>query len=60
MKTYKVIYTEHLVHAFYIDADSKDDAEDEFQRRMPAGKLDFSGGEVYDSNVERIEEVEGK
>lgn len=57
MKTYKIIYTESIVHAFYIDAESKDEARDEFYRKSENGELDFSDGDVYDTNLESIEEV---
>lgn len=48
-KTYKVTYVEKLVHTFYIDADSLEEAEEEFEKLGYEGKLDFSDGEVYDS-----------
>lgn len=57
MQTYKVIYTEKLVHAFHIDANSKEEAEEKFSRMGDNGELDFSGGEVYDTNIESIVEV---
>lgn len=57
MKTYKVIYTESLVHAFYVDAENEDAAREEFNRKSANGELDFSDGEVYDTSVESIEEV---
>jgi hypothetical protein len=57
MKTYKVIYTESLVHAFYVDAENKDAAREAFNRMSSNGELDFSDGEVYDSNIESVEEV---
>ena len=57
MKTYKIIYTESLVHAFYIKANSKEEAEEEFERLGNNGELDFSDGEVYDTNIESITEV---
>lgn len=57
MKTYKIIYTESLFHVFYIDANSKEEAREEFDRRAFNAELDYSCGEVYDTNVESIEEV---
>lgn len=57
MNTYKIIYTESLFHVFYVNANSKDEAREEFDRQAFEGKLDYSDGEVYDTNVESIEEV---
>lgn len=57
MKTYKVIYTESLVHAFYVDAENEEKAREEFDRKAANGEFDYSDGEVYDSGVESIEEV---
>lgn len=57
MKTYKIIYTESLVHTFYVNALNKESAREEFNRKSANGELDYSGGEVYDTSVESIEEV---
>ena len=57
MKTYKVIYTESLVHAFYVDAENEEEARQEFDRKAANGEFDYSDGAVYDSGVESIEEV---
>ena len=57
MKTYKVIYTESLVHAFYVDANNEEEAREKFDRLSMLGELDYSGGEVYETNVESIKEV---
>lgn len=57
MKTYKVFYTEFLVHAFYVDAENEEKAREEFNRKSANGELDFSYGEVYDSGIESVEEV---
>jgi hypothetical protein len=57
MKTYKVIYTESLVHAFYVDAENEEGVREEFDRKSANGELDYSDGEVYDTSVESIEEV---
>lgn len=58
MKTYKVIYTEVLYHVFYVDANSAEEAREEFDRKAYNGELDYSDVEVYDTKVESIEEVE--
>jgi hypothetical protein len=57
MKTYKVIYTESLVHVFYVDAENEEAAREEFDRKSANGELDYSGGEVYNTSVESIEEA---
>lgn len=55
MKTYKVTYKETLVHTFYIEADNIEDAEDTFDRFVDHGEVDFSDGELVDSEI-KIEE----
>ena len=57
MKTYKVIYTESLFHVFYVDAESKEEAREKFDKMAYNGELDYSDGEVYDGGVESVEEV---
>ena len=56
MKTYKVTYKETLVHTFYIEADNIEDAEDTFDRFVDHGEVDFSDGELVDSEI-MIEEA---
>lgn len=46
MKTYKVIYKETLIHTFYVDANSAEEAEAIFKEQSMACELDFSDGEV--------------
>ena len=46
---FKVIYNETLSHVFYLEADSKEDAENKFQVLDQNCELDFSDGEVIDS-----------
>ena len=55
MKTYKVIYTESLYHVFYVEAESEEEAKEKFHQN--AADFDYSNGEVYDSDVESVEEV---
>ena len=57
MKTYKITYTESLFHVFYVDANSEEEAREEFNRRAFNAEFDYSDGEIYDTNVESIEEV---
>lgn len=56
MKTYKVIYNEIVSHVFYVDADSKDDAEEKFEAMASNGELDYSDGEVIDTKTEIYED----
>ena len=46
MKTYKVTYKETLVHTFYVEANNEEEAEEEFRRQSMACELDFSDGEI--------------
>ena len=46
MKTYKVIYKETLIHAFYVDANNKEEAKEVFEQGMMDGIFDFSDGDV--------------
>ena len=49
MKTYRVIYTETLVHTFYVEADNEKDADKAFREMSMDGELDFSDGYVVDT-----------
>lgn len=55
MKTYNVHFYEHIHHIFEVEANSKEEAEKEFNHQLNEGKFDFSDGEVYDSSTEFIE-----
>lgn len=55
MKTYKIIYNEVVSHVFYVDADSKDDAEEKFEAMADNGELDYSDGEVIDTETKIYE-----
>ena len=57
MNTYKIIYTESLCHAFYVDAASEEDAQKKFERKSENGELDFSDGEVYNSEIKIVTKV---
>ena len=46
MKTYKVTYKETLIHTFYVDANNEEEAEEIFKAQSMAGELDFSDGEI--------------
>ena len=51
MKTYKVTYTEKLIHTFYVEADNVDEASKEFDRQLNYGEVDFSDGCLTDSKI---------
>lgn len=53
---YKINYKEVLYHAFYVEAATSEEAEAEFDRQVRAGDIDFSDGEVIDTDI-KIEEV---
>lgn len=57
MKTYKVYYQEVVKHMFYIAAESEHEAETELYKAADNGELDFSYGEVADSEITLIEEI---
>ena len=57
MSTYIINYTESLCHAFYVDAESDDEARERFARQSENGELDFSDGEVYDSEIKIVAKV---
>lgn len=50
-KTYKIIYTEIIVHHFYVDAENEDAALEEYNRMSIDGELDFSDGEIVDTDT---------
>ena len=53
---YKINYKEVLYHAFYVEAATYEEAEAEFDRQVGTGDIDFSDGEVIDTDI-NIEEV---
>lgn len=50
-KAYQIRYTETLFGSFTVEADSPEEAEEEFSRLASIGKIDFSDLEVIDSNT---------
>ena len=46
MKTYKVTYKETLIHTFYVEANNEEEAEEIFKAQSMACELDFSDGEI--------------
>lgn len=57
MKTYRVFYKEVLSHVFYVDAESENEVVDRFNELVDKGRIDFSDGEVVDSDIDFFEEV---
>ena len=57
-KTYKITYTETLVHTFYVDAESPEDAVETFDEDARNGEYDFSDGEVSNTKIEAEEMLE--
>lgn len=49
--TYKITYKEVLLHTFEVEANSHKEAEKEFERLADAGEIDFSDGEVIDTET---------
>lgn len=55
MKTYKIIYNEVISHVFYVDANNEDEAEKKFESMANNGELDYSDGEVADTETKIYE-----
>lgn len=55
MKTYEIIYKEEMYHTFYVEANSKEEAENKLW--TCPNEFNYSNGEVYDSCVVSCEEV---
>lgn len=55
MKTYKITYTETLIHEFYVDAENEVDAKEKFEQGIGDGEFDFCHGDI-DTTDFRIEE----
>lgn len=56
MKTYKITYTEKLIHEFYVDAENAEDASEKFDMQLNHGEIDFSDGCLVNSSL-KIEEA---
>lgn len=50
MATYKVVHTEKLVGVYYVEADSCEEAREEFEYLATEGKIDFCDLEMIDSS----------
>ena len=49
LKEYKVTFTETIIHTFFFEAESEEDAENKFLEAADNCEIDFSDGEVSDS-----------
>lgn len=58
MATYKIIHKEELVGWFYVEADSKEEALEEFGFQVNNGQIDFSDVELIDSSDEAVLEYD--
>ena len=57
MRTYKITYTETLIHEFYVDAENEEDADEKFKQGLDECEFDFTHGDV-DTSGYTIEEEE--
>lgn len=49
MKEYKITHREELIDYFYVEANSEDEALDEFYRKIDNGEIDFGDMEMVGS-----------
>lgn len=56
MKTWKIIHREELVGWYYVEAETVEDAMEEWKRRVENGQVDFGDMEMVDSD-DVVEEV---
>lgn len=54
-KKYTIIYNETVTHWFDVEAESEEEALDEFNFQVDNGEIDFSDGEVTDSSLKVME-----
>lgn len=50
MKTYKIVHKEELVGWFYIEANSEEEALEEWNFKVNNGEIDFSDMDMVDSS----------
>ena len=55
MKTYKITYTETLIHEFFVDAENETEAQEKFEQGLMYGEFDFTDG-YLDTSDYKIEE----
>ncbi len=49
MKTYRIIHKEVLTGWFYVNAESEEEALEEFRYQCGEGKIDFGNMDIVDS-----------
>ena len=59
MKEYRITYHESIAYYFYVSAKSKSDAEKKFLGMSSRGELDFSDGDVVNTEY-TVEELNKK
>lgn len=57
MKTYKITYTETLIHEFYVDAENETEAQEKFAQGLMDGYFDLTHGYVDESDYKIEEET---
>ena len=55
MKTYKIVHTETLVGWFYVEAETPEEALEEYHEQVSNGEIDFGDLEMIDSE-DKVEE----
>lgn len=59
MATYKIIHKEELIGWFYVEANSEEEALEEFNFQVNDGQIDFSDMEMVESYDEAVLDNEG-
>ena len=57
MITWKIVHREELVGWYYVEAETAEDAMEEWKHRVENGQVDFGGMEMVDSE-DTVEEDE--
>lgn len=57
MKTWKIVHKEELVGYFYVEAETAEDALEEYAYQVENGQIDFSDMEMVDSEDTVEEEM---
>ena len=57
MKTWKIVHKEELVGYFYVEAETAEDALEEYAHQVGNGQIDFSDMEMVDSEDTVEEEM---
>ena len=57
MKTYQVYYKEIIEYKFYVDAESEDKVEEELNKMIANGNINFDDGFVVHGDIEYIKEM---